>query len=575
MEPHHDLKTPPPPLSPPPGLGGTRLPEYRRLRRNVILITAVVALVPPAILTAINYWQDREAFYIENNFAVSEILSNTKRNLEFVIEERRSALALLVREQAYHELASDSTLAIALGNLNDSFGGFVDLGLIDSDGKQRFYTGPYDLKGHVYTGENWFHEVVLRGVHVSDVFMGHRNFPHFVIALKQERRPGDMYIVRATIDMELVNRQVYSLNLNRFTDAFIINQRGVLQTESVFYGPVLSEVEIAVPLGPRNREVIDMSESPVGFVVSGYAFIDGTPFILMVIKRLENPLLHWLNNRSDVLWFLLVSSALILTVVVYGANQMTRRLRDADRRRVQVFHDMEYTNKMATIGRMSAGVAHEINNPMAIINEKAGLMKDMIGFSEDFPHSERMLGLIESILESVDRCSRVTHRLLGFARRIEIRKEQIDLKKLLEEVVGFQRTEMTHRNIEINFDIEDNLPQIESERGQLQQVFLNIISNAIAAIGDGGRIDISGAGRADGSVVIAITDNGVGISEENLKHIFEPFFSTKGKFGTGLGLSITRNTVEKLGGEIHVDSIPGKSTRFTVTLPAKNAGLRG
>ncbi|MCK5407543.1 MAG: cache domain-containing protein, partial [Candidatus Krumholzibacteria bacterium] len=214
MEPHQDPKTPPPPPSPPPGFGGTRLPQYRRLRRNVILITAVVALVPPAILTAINYWQDRETYYIESNFAVSEILSNTKRNLEFVIEERRSALALLVREQAYHELASDSALAIALGNLNDSFGGFVDLGLIDSDGQQRFYTGPYDLKGHVYKGENWFHEVVLRGVHVSDVFMGHRNFPHFVIALKQEPRPGDIYIVRATIDMELVNLQVYSLNLD-------------------------------------------------------------------------------------------------------------------------------------------------------------------------------------------------------------------------------------------------------------------------------------------------------------------------------------------------------------------------
>ncbi|MEJ2719600.1 MAG: ATP-binding protein, partial [bacterium] len=176
---------------------------------------------------------------------------------------------------------------------------------------------------------------------------------------------------------------------------------------------------------------------------------------------------------------------------------------------------------------------------------------------------------------SVDRCSRVTHRLLGFARRMETAHEQIDLRKLLEEVVSFQRTEITHRNIEINYDIEDDLPQIESDRGQLQQVFLNIISNAIAAIGDGGRIDISGAGRPDGTVVIAVTDNGVGISEENLEHIFEPFFSTKGKFGTGLGLSITHNIVEKLGGVIHVHSIPGKGTRFTVTLPVKSSVVKG
>ncbi|MEJ2720786.1 MAG: cache domain-containing protein, partial [bacterium] len=226
--------------APPSGLLGTMLPQYRRLRRNVIVVTSVVALVPLVILTGLNYWQDRETFYIENHFAVSEILSNAKRNLEFVIEERRSALALLIREQAYSELASDSVLAVTLSNLNQSFGGFVDLGLIDATGKQLFYTGPYELKDHVYTDEPWFHEVVFRGGHVSDVFMGHRNFPHFVIALKRERAPGDFYIIRATIDMELVNRQIYSLNLDRFTDAFIINQTGVIQTESIFYGPVFS-----------------------------------------------------------------------------------------------------------------------------------------------------------------------------------------------------------------------------------------------------------------------------------------------------------------------------------------------
>jgi signal transduction histidine kinase len=156
---------------------------------------------------------------------------------------------------------------------------------------------------------------------------------------------------------------------------------------------------------------------------------------------------------------------------------------------------------------------------------------------------------------------------------MDISHEQIDLKKLLEEVVSFQQTEITHRDIDINYEMEDNLPQIESDRNQLQQVFLNIINNAIAAIDDGGRIDISVAGREDDSVVIAITDNGTGISEENLEHIFEPFFSTKGRFGTGLGLSITHNIVEKLGGAINAHSILGKGTRFTVTLPIKRSSV--
>lgn len=560
------------PIHLPPELAGARLPRYRRLRRNVVIITSIVALLPLFILTFINYLQDQEAFRNENDFTVSQILSNTKRTLDFVIEERRSALALIIREQSYRELANDSALAITLQNLKNSFGGFVDLGLINSDGMQRYYAGPYDLKNREYKDQTWFHEVVLRGSYVSDVFMGHRKFPHFVVAFKHERDPGDYYIIRATIDMEMVNQLVYSINLDRLTDVFIINQEGVLQTESVFYGGILKKAAIQVPTGPRRREIIEESRGEDGWIISGYAYIEGTPFILMVIRKMQEPFWHWLDNRSNILWFLLVSATIVLFVIVYTAHHMAKQLREADLRRVKAFHNIEYTNKMATIGRMAAGVAHEINNPMAIINEKAGLIKDMVNFSDNFPRQEKLVGLVDSILQSVERCSRVTHRLLGFAKRMEIRHEQIDLKDLLQEVAGFQSTETVHRNINVNFDFQDNLPVIESDRGQLQQVFLNIVNNAIAAVEDNGRVDISAAPKDNGTVVVAITDNGKGIAEENLRHIFEPFFSTKGEFGTGLGLSITRDIIEKLGGEIEVQSEVGRGTRFLTILPVKKGG---
>ncbi len=553
----------------PPELAGTRMPRYRRLRRKMVAVTSVVALAPLVILTIINYLQDREAYRVEARFAVSRILSNTKRTLEFVVEERRSALALVISEQSYRELSSDTALAVTLQNLKNSFGGFVDLGMINSKGRQEFYTGPYSLKDRNYQDQTWFHEVVLRGSYVSDVFMGHRNFPHFVVAVKQERGLDGFFILRATIDMELINRHLQSLNLDRNTDAFIINRQGVLQTESIFYGPVLEKASLKVPTGSQSREIIEEYKEDGRWITSGYAYIEGTPFILMAFRRLDNPFLHWVGHRSDVIWFLLVSAALILGVILYSSSQMARQLREADLRRARAFHNIEYTNKMATIGRMAAGVAHEINNPMAIINEKAGLLHDLVGFSDDFPQKDKTLGLVDSILRSVDRCSKVTHRLLGFARRMEIRKESISLIDLVKEVAGFQRTEAVHRNIEINFDLADDLPPIESDRGQLQQVFLNIITNAFAAVDDGGRVEVVGRARDAGSVAITISDNGSGISEENLAHIFEPFFSTKGEFGTGLGLSITRDIVEKLGGKIEVESELGKGTRFTVILPLK------
>ncbi|UCD16360.1 MAG: cache domain-containing protein, partial [Candidatus Zixiibacteriota bacterium] len=205
-----------------------RFPRYRRLRRNTVVITSLVALIPLVILTTINYLQDQEAYRAENRFAISRMLSNTKRTLEFVIEERRSVLSLIINEHPHEELSSDEALAATLRNLKNSFGGFVDLGLIDSSGYQSHYVGPYELKGRNYRDQASFHEVYLRGAYVSDVFMGYRNFPHFVIAFKREKEGENFYILRATLDMELLNQQIYSLDLDRQTDAFIVNQNGIL-----------------------------------------------------------------------------------------------------------------------------------------------------------------------------------------------------------------------------------------------------------------------------------------------------------------------------------------------------------
>jgi len=227
---------------------------------------------------------------------------------------------------------------------------------------------------------------------------------------------------------------------------------------------------------------------------------------------------------------------------------------------------------MATLGRLSAGVAHEINNPLAVINEKAGLIGDIISHEPEFASGKKIMTLIDSIISSVDRCSRVTHRLLGFGRRMEVRKEQIELESLINDVLGFQKTEATHRNIQINLNVEPDVPAIQSDRGQLQQIFLNLINNAYSAVDDNGRIDIGIHKPNTNEITVTISDNGVGIDKNDLNHIFEPFFSTKGEAGTGLGLSITRDIIEKLGGIIEVASEVGKGTTFTVNLPIERVG---
>jgi two-component system NtrC family sensor kinase len=153
---------------------------------------------------------------------------------------------------------------------------------------------------------------------------------------------------------------------------------------------------------------------------------------------------------------------------------------------------------------------------------------------------------------------------------MDISMEVIDLELLLKEVIGFLERDASLRNITINFNFEENLPSINSDRGQLQQVFLNILTNAYYAVKDGGQIDIDANQVNDHNVEISIADYGTGISDENLEHIFEPFYTTKGKYGTGLGLSITYGIVQKLGGNITVKSKLMEGTRFTVHLPIKS-----
>ncbi|MBW2174464.1 MAG: two-component sensor histidine kinase, partial [Deltaproteobacteria bacterium] len=237
--------------------------------------------------------------------------------------------------------------------------------------------------------------------------------------------------------------------------------------------------------------------------------------------------------------------------------------------RTSAQHKIEHTNKMASIGRLAAGVAHEINNPLAIINEKGGLLKDILSLSSELPPKDKLIGLVDSIIYSVERCSVITHRLLGFARHIDVRSETIDISQFIEEVLGFVGKEAQYRNIAVNMDVAENIPLVKSDRGRLQQVFLNVVNNAFAAVDDGGRIDISVKLESVDKISVTITDNGSGIPAENLRTVFEPFFSTKGEKGTGLGLSITYGLVQKLGGNLSVESEVGKGTSFRITLPVK------
>lgn len=187
--------------------------RYRKLWWNSTLLTLFVALLPLIVMTGINHYMYNKTVKNELRFDITRNLFSISRSIEFVIAERHSALSLIMKERTLSELTDHKQLGITLQHLKESFGGFVDLGIIDQNGVQVAYVGPYKLEGINYSDQKSFFESVVRGFYVSEVFTGHRKVPHFVISVKYEVDAHEYYVIRATVDMESLNRMIYIPNM--------------------------------------------------------------------------------------------------------------------------------------------------------------------------------------------------------------------------------------------------------------------------------------------------------------------------------------------------------------------------
>ncbi|MEK6201673.1 MAG: ATP-binding protein [Desulfobulbaceae bacterium] len=545
--------------------------NFKKLWINRILILLCVALIPLLCLTTFTFLVIKNDTEIEIDLRTIRQVSNAKRTISFFVSERKAALSYIIRSNSYEQINNNWQLVNILQSLKDSIGGFTDLGVIDASGKQIQYVGPYDLQNVNYSSEEWFKEVVIQNHYISDVYLGFRKIPHLIIAFKHTLPNGAFYVLRATLETERFNRILSDINLSGSEDTFLINKYGTIQTPSRSHGNVLSKTALPVPEYSEHTEVMEVTDSQFRKIIIGYAYIPETPFILMLTEEKTILMQPWRKTRNLIIFFVALSIIAILVVVYRVATHLVNQIFLADLKRVSTLHEVEQSSKLASIGRLAAGVAHEVNNPLAIINEKAGLMKDIFSYKEEYKHDTKILGLIDSILASVERCGNITKRLLGFARHLDVSIQNVDIKAVIEDVLGFLVKEAEYRSILVNVDIEENIPQFETDRGKLQQILLNLVNNAFAAMQDNGHLDIKIRRVEHDFVAVSVKDDGSGIPQEDLKRIFEPFFSTKTKTGgTGLGLSITYGLIQELNGKLGVVSKFGTGSEFTITLPLTN-----
>jgi len=242
--------------------------------------------------------------------------------------------------------------------------------------------------------------------------------------------------------------------------------------------------------------------------------------------------------------------------------------------RKQMEQQMIATERLASLGTLAAGVAHEINNPLAIIRESAGWMRQLFAKDElkNSPRHQDFTKALDKVENSVERASRITHQLLGFVGKSESAVLEVNLVELVEETLQLITHEAQNRDIQIERQMDPSLDMIWSDAHQIRQVLLNLLTNAMYAVNSNGTITIAVEDVGD-SLQVAVSDTGPGIAKENLAKIFEPFFSTKpvGR-GTGLGLFVSRGMAEKLGGSIEVSSTIGQGACFRIRLPKRLNG---
>lgn len=257
-------------------------------------------------------------------------------------------------------------------------------------------------------------------------------------------------------------------------------------------------------------------------------------------------------------------------------TQATRQLREwadnleskVEQRTAEIRAMQEHlvkAEKLAAIGKLAAGVAHEINNPLTGVLTNSSLLL------EDLPPDSPMREDLQIIVSETLRCRNIVKGLLEFSRQTQPHKQVVDMNSVLVDVLNLVRNQTTVKNVKLDTELDPNLPTVVVDRDQMRQVILNIVLNATESMPAGGSIRIaSRQAPGDGQIEVSISDTGVGIPDEIKGKLFEPFFTTK-KSGTGLGLAIAYGIMEQHKGTIAIDSVPGRGTTITLRIPAKSA----
>ncbi len=547
---------------------------YRSLTQKMILTIILVSVTPLILVSSTILYRFHVSYHEKVRAHLQELVLKHKQTIDNYLKEKLGDIRFLSETFCFDELKDAAFLQDRLDMLQQSFGPvFVDLGVVNSQGLQVAYAGPFRLGKALYFEADWFKKAMKTRYFISDVFLGLRGLPHFIVTVK-DNWMGDPWILRATIDFVAFNNFVTNIRIGETGFAYILNREGKFQTKPFFdITPRREPYRVFLKIkedDPQKVHIVEKTDDSGKKIIYVAAFLKDGDWLLV-----------YQQNHRDAYLDLYRTNIVAITIIVFGAfgivfaalflsKRMVSRIAMADHEKKMMNRQIVETGKLASVGKLAAGIAHEINNPVAIMVEEAGWIGDLLE-EEEFHESEN-LNEFERALKQIKtqghRCKEITHKLLSFARKTDSRTQETQVNDLVKELVALSEQRAKYSKITIDTNLEKNLPITYMAQSEMQQILLNLINNSIDAMDKkGGELTITTYSEGDG-IGIKVSDNGPGIPEANLSRIFEPFFTTKpvGK-GTGLGLSICYGIIQKMGGQIEVESVIDSGTTFHIRLP--------
>ena len=542
---------------------------FRQLRMRLIIGFLIAFVVPLMALSVYFHFQFSSTLKESAKLNLVAISESQRNTVDLFLQERVVNIFSQFQSVVFSLAPSQHTMDNYLKDLRRVSDAFVDVGFLNENGVQIGYAGPFPyLQNKIYADEKWFTTLVQqdRNHFISDIYLGFRNEPHFTIAVKQIIG-GDLYVMRSTLDPDKFYMFLRTISQAKGVDSALINAEGIYQIVDPGGGKLLGLSDF-LPSNKAGTGVQEFQKKGAPILVA-YTWLEETPWALVVRAPLS--IFHGQMYRARQI--IIASTALIIVlvgiVIWLATNHVVKKAQENAESREDLQRQLLHASKLASVGELATGVAHEINNPLAIVIATSGVIRDMLNPEFDLDASpENILKELETIDSAVYRARTITRQLLDYGRKNLPRPVACNLNQLMDDVIsGFKQREFEVENIHIKKQYDPELPDIVADPDQIRQIFLNLINNAGDAISESGTITLATAGDG-GQVRVTITDTGRGMTTEQLKKIFDPFYTTKpaGK-GTGLGLSVSLSIVQSMGGSIDVQSMPGAGSSFTVSLP--------